>query len=227
MPYPGGKGAAGVAQRIISLMPPHEIYIEPFLGVGTVMQWKKSAQRNIGLDLDCATLALAHAAVLARHDNESSIWQFVHEDALGYLSRYPFTGSELVYCDPPYLLSTRTRRQYRHELTEQQHIDLLDILVTLPCSVMLSGYWSALYTQRLNDWHVISYKVITRGGTMATEYLWANYAPPLVLHDYRYLGEDFRDRERIKRQQKSWLRKLAALPTLERHALLQSIMEVF
>ena len=32
-----------------------------------------------------------------------------------------------------------------------------------------------------------------------TEYLWCNYPAPMALHDYRYLGKDFRERERIKR----------------------------
>jgi DNA adenine methylase len=34
MGYPGGKSGAGVYQTIINLMPPHTVYIEPFLGGG-------------------------------------------------------------------------------------------------------------------------------------------------------------------------------------------------
>jgi DNA adenine methylase len=36
MPYPGGKGGAGVYQTIINGMPRHEVYVEPFLGGGAV-----------------------------------------------------------------------------------------------------------------------------------------------------------------------------------------------
>lgn len=43
MTYPGGKAAAGVYQRIINLMPPHSLYIEPFLGGGAIMKLKKPA----------------------------------------------------------------------------------------------------------------------------------------------------------------------------------------
>jgi hypothetical protein len=32
----GSKGGAGVAQPIISLMPPHELYIEAFAGLAAV-----------------------------------------------------------------------------------------------------------------------------------------------------------------------------------------------
>jgi len=32
--------------------PPHEVYIEPFLGGGAIMRQKRPALLNIGLDLD-------------------------------------------------------------------------------------------------------------------------------------------------------------------------------
>jgi hypothetical protein len=32
--YPGGKNGLGVYQAIINRMPPHQVYIEPFLGLG-------------------------------------------------------------------------------------------------------------------------------------------------------------------------------------------------
>ena len=52
MAYPGGKAGDGVYQRLISLMPPHEVYIEPFLGGGAIMRHKRPALLNIGIDLD-------------------------------------------------------------------------------------------------------------------------------------------------------------------------------
>jgi hypothetical protein len=32
-----------------------------------------------------------------------------------------------------------------------------------------------------------------------------NFPEPVALHDYRYLGEDFRQRERIKRKKQRWV----------------------
>ena len=32
--YPGGKSGSGVYQKLINLMPPHDVHIEPFLGGG-------------------------------------------------------------------------------------------------------------------------------------------------------------------------------------------------
>ena len=58
---------------------------------------------------------------------------------------------------------------------------------------------------------------------MATEWIWMNYPPPVELHDYRYLGDTFRDRERIKRKTKNLVSKLKRMPILERQALLAAI----
>ena len=67
---------------------------------------------------------------------------------------------------------------------------------------------------------------MTRGGTRATEWLWFNFQPPQTLHDYRYLGRNFRERERIKRRVQRWKIRLLKLPTLERHALLTALEEI-
>lgn len=56
--YPGTKGGAGVFQNIISLMPPHDAYIETHLGMGYVMRNKKPAAENIGLEKDPAIVAI-------------------------------------------------------------------------------------------------------------------------------------------------------------------------
>jgi DNA adenine methylase len=54
--------------------------------------------------------------------------------------------STLYYCDPPYLLETRTcPDHYAHEMTDQQHGELLDLLANVGGSVLISGYRSELY----------------------------------------------------------------------------------
>ncbi|MCL0039873.1 hypothetical protein M1N02_00190, partial [Thermodesulfovibrionales bacterium] len=58
MHYPGGKGRYGIYQKIINLMPPHEVYIETHLGGGGVMRNKRPATRNIGIELDPKTIQL-------------------------------------------------------------------------------------------------------------------------------------------------------------------------
>jgi hypothetical protein len=92
--------------------------------------------------------------------------------------------------------------------------------------VMLSGYWSQLYADRLRDWHSVQFQAMTHGGPR-TEWLWSNFPEPIALHDYRYLGTGFRQRERIKRKKQRWTARLHRLPMLERHALLAAIDEAW
>ena len=68
---------------------------------------------------------------------------------------------------------------------------------------------------------------MTGGGRPATEWLWCNFPPPVTLHDYRYLGAGFRERERIKRKKQRWTDRLHRLPMLERRALLAAIEEAW
>jgi len=51
----------------------------------------------------------------------------------------------LIYCDPPYLPETRKAGGYEHELTREDHEDLLVALNNFPGMVMLSGYDNDLY----------------------------------------------------------------------------------
>lgn len=211
--YPGGKGASGVYQRLINQIPPHRVYIETHLGSGAVMRHKRQADINIGLEKDPR---------IVRDWQDHSFARVRCEDAAQFLSDYSFAGDEFVYADPPYLHSTRRsyRAVYAHEYTEAQHVALLDVLEKLPCRVMISGYWSELYARRLAGWRMMSFKARTRSGEWATEWVWMNYPQPHALHDYRYLGDDFREREKIRRRVNRWRAKLEALPLLERKALL-------
>ena len=50
-----------------------------------------------------------------------------------------------------------------------------------------------------------------------------NYDEPIELHDYRYLGHSFRERERIRRRVERWKARLRELPALERSAILAEL----
>ena len=130
-----------------------------------------------------------------------------------------------LYLDPPYLMSTRRSKEklYKHELTDEQHVELLHAIKSLKCMVMISGYISELYATELAKWRTDSLRVITRGGKPAIEYLWLNFPPPIELHDYRYLGANFREREKIKRQKQRWIARLRRMPDLQRWAMFEAI----
>ena len=220
MYYPGGKGQ--FYQKFINLMPPHEVYIESHLGGGAELLKKLRAKKNIGIEID--------PNVIKRWSTtpEKNL-ELIHADAVEYLKRYHFTGKELVYCDPPYLRETRKKYYplYKYEYTYEQHVELLELIQSLPCMVMISGYESTLYKQYLKGWHTYCFQAFANHH-MATEWIWMNYPiPPGELHDYRYLGDNFRERERIKLRSKYWLARLKKMPVLERNALFSNIRSVF
>jgi DNA adenine methylase len=203
--YPGGKGKC--FQRIINIFPPHETYIETHLGGGAVLRNKRAAAHSIGIDKDEQVISFWR-------DNHPQLADFVQADALEFLRSYQFKGKELVYCDPPYVPSTRKRtRVYRHDLSEADHCVLLDTLEHLPCYVVISGYASELYESRLKDWHTISFLAKAHDG-LRQERLWSNYRIPEQLH------ENYRDRQNVKRRMERMRRKIARLTRPEQHDLI-------
>ena len=93
--------------------------------------------------------------------------------------------STLHFVDPPYVHSTRTAksRSYRHELTDDQHRQLLDALDRLQGMVLLSGYESELYAERLNGWQratTVARISAGRGTALRDEVLWMNRACQLA-----------------------------------------------
>lgn len=220
--YPGAKAADGVFHRIIGLMPPHDTYIEAFVGSGAILTRKKPATSTIVVDVD------TDVADFWRRQRFPGGTRVVHDDAIRFLREFDYStaGRVLVYADPPYVLSARRSALplYRHEMTDAQHAELLTVLRCLPCAVLLSGYRCALYDAALASWQRFDFQAMTHAGP-ALESVWINY-PLQALHDWRYLGGNFRERERIKRKQERWRRRLSSMPAMERAAMLALLLEL-
>lgn len=158
-------------------------------------------------------------------NDDASSYTFILANALDFLASCHFRGDEFVYLDPPYLMSTRKSKRdlYRHEFgSVDEHAALLSLIRSLPCMVAISGYWSELYADMLHDWRSYLFQAHTRQG-METEWLWMNYQEPIALHDYSYLGDNFRERERIKRKAKRWVNRFLSLDVLERRAIVSEL----
>ncbi len=77
----------------------------------------------------------------------------------------------------------------------------------------------------MEGWQTYSFQAGCHHG-VATEYIWMNYPAPVELHDYRYLGDTFRERERIRMKLTGWTKRIISLPVLQRQALLGAIKEL-
>jgi DNA adenine methylase len=219
MRYPGGKGKC--YQRLINLMPVHHTYIESHLGSGAVLRHKKPARRNIGIDLDPALLD-RWPAEEARPD-----FEWVNVDACEYLASFSYSGTELVYADPPYLASTRRREKiYTFDYCESDHRRLLDVLKQLPCFVMISGYENPLYEESLGDWRKTTFSAKTHVD-VRQECVWMNFPEPQRLHDTQYLGHTYRERQTIARRQERLRTRIGAMDPVERNDLVRWMDETY
>lgn len=89
----------------------------------------------------------------------------------------------LFYLDPPYLHETRaTTGEYQHEMTEQDHADLLETLKAVQGRFLLSGYPSPLYDDfaQRNGWRIVDFDLPNHSSNAKakerkTERVWMNY----------------------------------------------------
>ena len=63
---------------------------------------------------------------------------------------------------------------YKHEMTIEDHVELLETLDEHPGPVLLSGYAHPVYDDRLKDWKRITRDVTAEAGAKRQEVLWIN-----------------------------------------------------
>jgi DNA adenine methylase len=98
----------------------------------------------------------------------------------------------LHYVDPPYVHETRSggnpycaKHKYRHELTDADHLMLLEAVRALKGMVVLSGYPSPLYDDALTDWARVERVALADGARPRMEVLWINPACTAALKSER------------------------------------------
>ena len=100
--------------------------------------------------------------------------QIENLSALEIIKRYN-TSDVFIYADPPYLHSTRKNYLYKHEMTDDDHMEMLNTLRQHPGQVMISGYENDLYNSVLKGWRKIKKDTLAENGVKREEVLWMNY----------------------------------------------------
>jgi DNA adenine methylase len=114
--------------------------------------------------------------------------------ALDVIKRFD-TEKTLIYCDPPYPMSTRTPtakwdRIYRFEMSDEDHTAMAEALKSVKSMVVISGYPCDLYDKELfASWHRVDRPHYASGGSKRTEVLWINERAKTALEDQN-LGEN-------------------------------------
>jgi DNA adenine methylase len=124
MTYNGGKNGSGTYQKIINLIPPHDIYLELFFGSGAIYFNKMPAKTSFLMDMDPHLVASMKNQIGAM-DN------IVCSDAISFLETSSHILNFLVtaghklfmYLDPPYPFCVRRseKKLYKHELNDEDH----------------------------------------------------------------------------------------------------------
>lgn len=92
------------------------------------------------------------------------------------------TGT-LMYLDPPYLPSTRISPDvYKHEMSVEDHKEMLEAIVDCKSKIVLSGYDNSLYDEYLISWKKYTYNIPNHSSQSkhkkrVVETVWLNYSP--------------------------------------------------
>lgn len=217
----GGKGNAGTIRTLINILPRHDYYIEAFLGSGRLLRHKRPADVwSHGIETDPRLLrawATVQHPSLTVHDADAFevLPVIIAECAMRPGAR------TLAYFDPPYMMQARRSKgaRYHREWSDEDHIAFFEMARRLECLMVVSHLPCPEYSDAFSDWHTFTFTNYTQGGPQV-EQVWCNFEPTPDLHEFTYIGDNFRQREQFKRQFEIIRRRFDALPPAARLALL-------
>lgn len=102
--------------------------------------------------------------------------QIENRPALEVIQKFNYPNV-FMYIDPPYLLGTRRRKQYKHEMNDADHEKLIQTILQSRAKIMISGYESDMYNDYLEDWHKETFFSCAEQGKPRQEVVWMNYMP--------------------------------------------------
>ena len=105
--------------------------------------------------------------------------QIENDDAFAVIERYD-SPETLFYCDPPYPGSVRSnglhKNGYRHEMTDDDHRRLAELLHKVQGKVVISSYPSRLYDELYGDWERECFDALNDNSTQVRECIWMSPA---------------------------------------------------
>lgn len=178
------------------------------------MRNKRPAKQQFGIDIDPCVISMWEKTQDIRCN-------LVLGDAIDVINNLGVNNNTLIYADPPYYPTARRRKKvYKYDYSIDDHVTLVEFLISRKCMVIISGYYSKYYSSEFKNWNVHKFYSKTHVG-MAEEYVWFNFDRPNMLHDSRFLGANFREREVIKRRNDRLRNKISKLSIVEQSALLE------
>lgn len=220
--YTGHKKINGLFQKIINQIPKHLFYYELFAGSGAIASLMPVTDQKITLnDID----AEVHIKLKEKFPN-AVIWNYETVGLIDSIARKNVCdfNDYFVFLDPPYHHSTRPKntKLYNHEMTDLEHILLLNNVLKLNCKVMISHPKCDLYEKTLKDWRKVEVKERYHQKTQIVV-LYMNYPEPKELQCYNYFGNDCWERQQMKRKLKGYTNKFSKMSVLEKNYILNEL----
>ena len=103
--------------------------------------------------------------------------QIENRPALEVIRRFN-NPAVFMYLAPPYLLNTRAKKQYIHEMEDSDHENLLQTITQSQAKIMISGYDSDMYNEHLAGWKKEYFQSFAEGRKPRMEIIWMNYEQP-------------------------------------------------
>ena len=100
--------------------------------------------------------------------------QIENRPALEVIERFNYRNV-FMYLDPPYVLGVRAGKQYKHEMSDAEHEDMLKKLLQSNAKIMISGYESDMYNDYLSGWYKETFTSCAEHGKPRQEVVWMNY----------------------------------------------------
>lgn len=142
--------------------------------------WRNHKQMKIG-GTACKWAGICDtidAAAKRLRGDTTHLVQIEHMDAMRLIERYD-NPDVLMYLDPPYVLcSRRSGRLYCHEMDDDGHKKLMELITNSRAKIVLSGYQSDIYNDALQGWHKDTIQSQVTSADKATEIIWQNFDPP-------------------------------------------------
>lgn len=264
--YPGSKW--NIADQIVSIMPKHHSYVEPYFGSGAVLFNKAPSNIETINDLDNDVVNLFrcikdNAETLAKlvattpfsrtqyeeafensqnviepfekavnflvkcwqghgfrtngykngwkrdvmgRERAYSLWnwyrlpewiieiaerlrmvQIENKPAIDVIKSFNFSNV-FMYIDPPYLLTTRSAKQYKHEMSDEQHEELLITILQSEAKIIISGYENDMYNNYLKNWSKKKYQSNAEYGLKREEVVWFNFETDKQMNLFDFIG---------------------------------------
>lgn len=175
----------------------HRLVVRSFLGHGSDSATRSSrtgfrSRLTDGRALPSSEWSRWPDAMAAFRDRLRSVL-IENDDACRVIERMD-SPTTLIYCDPPYVLCTRTgaalsrsstTNGYRHEMSDAEHEQLAELLQQCVGMVVVSGYPSQLYASLYRGWETHSTSHVADRAAMRTEAVWLNPACSAALQRCR------------------------------------------